>query len=86
VEVKRMRKKLIALREAKGFTQKKALAQRDVALALGISRSHYTKIEAGIRNPNLALARRIAEYFGVSVEDLFFAPEGGDESRESAKE
>ena len=65
-----MRLQLVALRKEKG------LKQREVAAALDISRSHYTKIEAGIRDPNLALAKRIADFLGGNVDALFFSPTG----------
>lgn len=62
-----MRKKLIVLRKEKGLTQ------RQVADQLGVTRSFYGMIETGDRNPTLDLARRIAELFGTSVDELFFA-------------
>lgn len=61
-----MRHNLIALRHR---NKKK---QRDVAIELGISRSFYAMIEQGKRNPGLGLAKAIADYFGTSVEELFF--------------
>lgn len=46
--------------------------QRQAARALGISRSFYSMIETNQRNPNLSLARRIAELFQLDLETLFF--------------
>lgn len=47
----------------------------EVAKSLGITRQMLGAIEAGKRNPSLALAKRIADYFGASVETLFFEPD-----------
>lgn len=61
-----MRIKLKNLREGKNLTVDK------LANILEISSSHMYKIESGIRNPNMALAKRIADYFGKDIEDIFF--------------
>ncbi len=60
------RKRLIELRESSQLTQE------DMAKMLGISRSFYGHIETGIRNPSYGLARKIADVFDVSVEEIFF--------------
>ena len=43
-----------------------------VAKAIGISYSALCKYEAGLRIPTGAMKERIAEYYGVSVEELFY--------------
>lgn len=60
------RLKLIELRENANLTQE------DMAERLGISRSFYGHIETGTRNPSYGLARKIANIFGVNVDDVFF--------------
>lgn len=35
-------------------------------------------IERGDRNPSLKLAKRIADYYGTTVEDIFFNQKGND--------
>lgn len=60
-----MNGKLKKLRESKNLTQEE-LADR-----LGISRSHISKMEKGFNKPSLALLERIANFFDVSVKDLF---------------
>jgi len=66
-----MGNKLIELRSQKGWTQK------EVAKKIGISRQYYGFIETGQRQkrPNLFLAKKIAEIFETSVDEIFF---GGD--------
>jgi len=46
-----------------------------MAQLLDISKSHYYKIESGIRNPNFALAGKIAALFNCSVDKIFFGNE-----------
>ena len=61
-----MRKKLKRLRESKG------LSVKETSEALGISESHYYKIESGVRSPNFKLAGEFAKFFDSNVDKLFF--------------
>lgn len=45
--------------------------QREVAKAIGISRSYYTLLENGKETPSLKVAVRLADYFEVPVEALW---------------
>lgn len=58
---------LINLRENKGMTQ------AELAYKLGISPSAMSAYENGTRIPRDEVKVRIAEFFGVSVLDVFFA-------------
>lgn len=44
----------------------------EVAAAVGITRQMLGAIERGDRNPSLPLAKRIADYYGVTVDEIFF--------------
>lgn len=44
-----------------------------VAKGIGISRQMLNFIESGERTPSLAVAKRIADYYHVSVDEIFFA-------------
>lgn len=44
----------------------------EVANALGISRSSYEKYERGERIPRDEIKIRIAEYYGSTVQHIFF--------------
>lgn len=57
---------LVKLRKDKHMTQE------DIAADLSISRAYYGMIEKNQRNPSLAVAKQIADYFGVGVDDVFF--------------
>ncbi len=58
------RLKLIGLRGTR--------TQREIAGALGITTSYYGMIELGARTPNLALAKKIEDFFGVPMREIFF--------------
>ena len=47
-----------------------------VAKQLDITPQMLGAIERGARTPSLPLAKRIADYYGVSVEDIFFDDQG----------
>ena len=57
-----------------------AIRQEDLAQALGVSRQTIISLEKGKYNPSLALAFKLARYFGLSIEDIF------DDSDEYADE
>lgn len=65
-----MRQKLTALRKQRNMTQ------QEVANKLGISRSFYGFIETGLRNPTYGLAKKIAEIFEVTPEEIFYDLDG----------
>lgn len=52
----------------------RGLNQADLAEALQVSRQTIIAIEADKYDPSLPLAYRLAAYFGVLVEELFFNP------------
>jgi transcriptional regulator with XRE-family HTH domain len=56
--------KLKEIRESKGITQRRA------ALALNLSPTVYNRYEDGLREPSNALLLIIADYFGVTVDEL----------------
>lgn len=47
-------------------------SQEEVAVDLGISFSAYAKYEQGIRIPRDEIKLKIAEYFKVTVQSLFY--------------
>ena len=60
-----MKNRLEELRRARG------VRQEDVAQALGVSRQTVISLEKGKYNPSLALAFRLARYFGLPIEEIF---------------
>lgn len=52
------------IREAKG------LLQKEVATAAGIHPSNYSKVEKGEREPSIEALDKIAQLFGISIDQL----------------
>lgn len=48
------------------------ISQQDLANAVGVTRLTIHSIENGKFNPSALLALKIARFFGVAVEDIFF--------------
>ena len=55
--------------------QKMSLSQREVADAVGISQSSYAMIEGGYRHPRKEVEKKLANFFNVTVDELFFGEE-----------
>ena len=55
-------------------------SQQELALKLEVSRQSVNAIETGKFDPSLPLAFRIAELFGLAIEEIFESP-----SRRSSK-
>ncbi|HYC94513.1 MAG TPA: helix-turn-helix transcriptional regulator [Sphingomicrobium sp.] len=49
-------------------------SQQDLAERLQVSRQSVNAIETGKYDPSLPLAFRIAELFGMAIEDIFTSP------------
>ena len=49
-------------------------SQSDLADRLGVSRQSVNAIETGKYDPSLPLAFRIAELFGLAIEQVFTSP------------
>lgn len=60
-----MRIKLQRLRENAGYTQ------ATMAEAIGVSRSHYSQIETGAKDPALKTGLKIKSVLGYGADDIF---------------
>lgn len=68
-----MKNRLRELRTERGWSQQK------LGEHLEVSRQSVNAIEAGRYDPSLPLAFRIAELFGLAIEEVFMSPSrGGD--------
>ena len=67
-----LEKRLKALRKAKKMTQ------GQVADALGLQRSTYTKYETGRSEPTLNTVCKLAALFSVTVDELLLWERGGE--------
>lgn len=50
---------------------RRRITQGELAEALGVSRQTIISIENGRYDPSLDLAFRLADYFGMSIEEMF---------------
>ena len=53
----------------------RGLTQIAVAEALGVDQGHYSRIERGDSVPGRLLARDLARYFDVTIEDVLYPPQ-----------
>ena len=74
-EEKRMRVKLVKLRESRGYTQE------TFSKAVGISRSHYAEIETGAKAPSLKVGLKIKSVLDYPYDDIFFNQQRPDTRR-----
>lgn len=68
----------------KKFREERNLSVEEVANSLGISVSHYYKIESGLRNPTFKLAGDFAKFFITNVDVLFFEEELDESSKKTS--
>lgn len=64
-----MKNKLEEIRKQQGITQE------DLAKALEVSRQTIGSLENGRYNPSILLAFRVANYFNMSIEEIFIYEE-----------
>ncbi len=51
------------------------IRQEELAKAMGVSRQTISSLENGRYNPSILLAHKIAEFFGMSIEEVFIFEE-----------
>lgn len=59
------------------FRAEHKLSQADLAEAIGVSRKTISTIEVGRFVPSTVIALKIARYFEVPLEDVFFLNDAG---------
>ena len=64
-----MKNRIEEKRKAQGMTQ------QQLAVLLGVSRQTISSLESGKYNPSILLAHRIAQTFGLRIEDIFLFEE-----------
>ena len=68
-EVIKLKNRLEEIRREKGMTQE------ELATILEVSRQTIGSLENGRYNPSIILAFRIANFFGMSIEEIFIYEE-----------
>lgn len=54
----------------KSFREQKGLLQKEVANAVGVHPSNYSKMEKGERDVSIEVADKLAVFFGVTIDEL----------------
>ncbi len=53
----------------------RGIRQDELAKLMGVSRQTISSLENGRYNPSILLAHKIAQFFGMSIEDVFLFEE-----------
>ena len=53
------------------------MSQQALAEACGVSRQTISSLETGRYNPSIFLAHKIAQFFGMTIEEVFLFDEEG---------
>lgn len=64
-----MKNRIEELRNSKG------ISQEEFAKRMGVSRQTISSLENGRYNPSIMLAHKIADYFGMMIEEVFIFEE-----------
>ena len=74
-----MKNKVQELRKQKG------LNQEELAEELGVVADYVSMIERGARSPGFALAKKIADFFDMTIDEVFFDNESNDSFYEESE-
>ena len=55
--------------------KEREIRQEEFAKAMGVSRQTISSLENGRYNPSIILAYKIAQYFGMTIEEVFIFEE-----------
>ncbi len=64
--------------------KERGLNQEEFARAIRVSRQTVSSIETGKYNPSLDLAFTIADFFSLTIEDIFIHKGGADDEKEQS--
>lgn len=62
--------------------KKRGIKQEELAVILEVSRQTIGSLENGRYNPSILLAFKIANFFEMSIEDIFIYEEENDDEKE----
>ncbi|MGS2764565.1 helix-turn-helix domain-containing protein [Sinomicrobium sp. M5D2P9] len=54
----------------KAYREQKGLLQKEVANAVGVHPSNYSKMEKGERDVSIEVADKLASFFGITIDEL----------------
>ena len=67
--------------ELRALRERKEVTQAEVAKNINVSQQVYNRYEKGTREPDLATIKQLADYFGVSTEELLYGKLGASIQR-----
>lgn len=56
----------------KYYRIKQSMTQQELGHKIGIHKDYISMMERGVRTPGFKLAKRMADFFGVTIDELFF--------------
>lgn len=62
----------VNLNKLRGLRAELGLTQEEIADKIGISKHSYNRKERGVRKFTLVEAKKLADLFGLSIEEIFF--------------
>jgi putative transcriptional regulator len=68
----RLEGKLVILNKIQELRNEKNMTQQDLAEAVDVTRATIIALEKGSYNPSLELSFRLAKFFKIGIEKLFF--------------
>ena len=57
--------------------KERGIRQEDFAKLMGVSRQTISSLQTGRYNPSIFLAHKIAQFFGMTIEEVFLFDEEG---------
>ena len=57
--------------------KERGIRREDFAKLMGVSRQTISSLETGRYNPSIFLAHKIAQFFGMTIEEVFLFDEEG---------
>lgn len=70
---------IVVRNRVKELRTQSGMTQEDLAERVGVSRQTIISIESGRYNPSIMLAFKIAQLFGLTIEDAFLCAEQAEE-------
>lgn len=68
----RIEQKIVIFNRIQDLRNEKRLTQQELAEAIEVTRATIIALEKGSYNPSLELAFRIAKYFKIGIDKIFF--------------
>ncbi len=61
--------------QIKKLRKKANLTMKELADTIGITENYVYMIESGTRTPSFKLSKKFSDFFGLTVDEIFFTPQ-----------